>query len=142
MCIVSNGSICQSLTTSSTLRKQSLLAGKLNQGSGHCEPCIGLPEASMVVFHHNGWPNGPFLNCCFPFQKAKHWAKGKEEEELSRKSDPCGHFSDKNLPSIPFFKSRNLVPILSRSLYYFSWHLKRKLFCVSVRKRLNAFLFL
>ena len=48
----------------------------------------------------------------------------------------------KNVPSVPFFKSKNLVPVLSKSLHYFFWHLKRKLFCLSVKKRFNVFIFL
>jgi hypothetical protein len=76
----------------------------------------------MDAFHHNGWlgPKTLFSTQAFHFKKKSILGKENEEEELSRESGPSEHFLDKDVPPIPFFKRRNLVPILSRSLHYSS----------------------
>ena len=56
------------------LRESSLHTGKLNQGSGPCEPHLGVargPQRGLSSQWVAG-SNGPFLNSHFPFQKAKH----------------------------------------------------------------------
>lgn len=62
------------------------------------------------------WAEGPSVNSCFPCQKAKHLGKEEWRREISRVVNAWGHFSDRNTPSVSFFKSRHLVLVWSRSL--------------------------
>lgn len=41
----------------------------------------------------------------FHFKRQRIQAKGNEKEELSRKYDPCGNFSGKNVPPMLFTRA-------------------------------------
>lgn len=95
----------------------------------------------MFFITNGGWAKWTFSQLMLSISKGKAFGQ-REMKRRNYIGNLILAFISQNVSSIPFFKSKNLVPVLSRSLHYFFWHLKRKLFCVSVRKRFNVFIFL